>query len=88
MTSLIRAEAADEAQIRLLDYHLYIQKPNNIKVRDTISYLFQDFYMNPLLQVSECKLEFDLIWTSHIQAYPLSTRIIFVRKNSQLSAKI
>lgn len=57
MTSRIREEAAEKAQIRL---PIYITEDlNKIKVQN--SYLLQDFYMLPLLQASEHRLKFGQI---------------------------
>ena len=57
MISRIREEATDKAQIRL---PIYITEDfNKIKVQN--SYLFQDFYMLPLLPASEHRLEFGQI---------------------------
>lgn len=72
MTSRIREEAADEAQIR----QPIIQWRASTKLECEINcYLFHDFYMLPLLPKLKRRLKFDQFWPSHIQAYPLSTRI-------------
>lgn len=86
MTSRIREEADDEVQMKLDRQSYYWRASTEFKFK-TNYYLFQDSYMIPLLPVLECTLKSDQIWPSHIQANPLSTRIIFMKFFLQLSVK-